>query len=243
MNSKLFPNHRWLVCAPNYYDVRYQINPWMDVSRAPHHTRASDQWTMLHHTLIRLGAWLEYVTQGQGLPDMVFTANGGLLRDGKVVLPRFRPIERQGEEPLFKRWFEENNYKIHEVTSGSFEGEGDALFAGEILFGGHGFRSDACVYDEIGEFLNIKKVVLVELIDPRFYHLDTCFCPISHDKALLNPAAFKPETVKEINKHLEIIAVPEGDAAKFACNAVVLGKSIVMPAGCNETARILEPYG
>lgn len=39
------------------------------------------------------------------------------------------------------------------------------------------------------------------------------------------------------------LQVPEREAAKFACNSVVVGKNVVMPSGNDETTRILTERG
>ena len=132
----MFPNKRWLVCKPQDYDVRYSINPWMNTSVTPELDRARCQWQSLHHHLLRLGAWLEYVPHADGVPDMVFTANAGLVRGDTVVLSSFRHKERQGEEPFYQAWFESNGYQVKRITTGSYEGEGDALFSGDNLYCG-----------------------------------------------------------------------------------------------------------
>lgn len=245
VNSKepLFPNGRWLVCWPEDYDVRYKINPWMDLTKVPEKVLASSQWTYLHHHLLRLGAWLEYVQHENGVPDMVFTANAGLVRGKNVVLSRFRYQERQAEEGYFRKWFESNGYKVHEVSSGCFEGEGDALFAGEYLFGGHGFRTDRDTLEQAAALLNVKSLVPMELKDPRFYHLDTCFCPLNPNLALIFADAFSLEDVKRVEKSIELLRVEESDAVRFVCNAVVLGQDIVLPSGCEGTYRTLSQRG
>lgn len=215
----------------------------MDVSKTPDKLRASQQWMHLHHHLLRLGAWVEYVEHAKGVPDMVFTANAGLVKGKDAVLARFRYKERQGEEPYFRKWFEQHGYTVHELSNVAFEGEGDALFAGEVLFMGHGFRSDLAAADQLGKALHVKQVVPLKLVDPRFYHLDTCFCPLSPKLAMLFPGAFVAEELTQIEQHVEVIPVPEIDAAKFVCNAVVLGQDIVLPAGCPDTYALLEARG
>jgi N-dimethylarginine dimethylaminohydrolase len=239
----LFPNNCWLVCKPVDYDVRYKINPWMDLSRLPEKTLAREQWTALQHTLLRLGAWLEYVHHEDGLPDMVFTANAGLVRGKDVVLSRFRHKERQGEEVFFSEWFERRGFRVLRLASGAFEGEGDALFAGDKLFCGYGFRSDRCAHEEAASLLSVREVVAVELVDPSFYHLDTCFCPLTKDLAIFYPSAFSPAGVRELERSIELIPVPAHDAEKFVCNAVVLGKDVVVAAGCESTYSLLEARG
>lgn len=231
------------MCRPDDYDVRYQINPWMDLKRAPHKGRALQQWITLHHTIIRLGAWVEYVQQGSGLPDMVFTANGGLISGTNAVLPKFRYRERQGEEPLFQSWLSTHGFSCLTLTSGAFEGEGDALFVGSTLIGGYGFRTDRAVYQEIKSLLGIPDVLEMELIDSRFYHLDTCFCPLRPDVAMIYEPAFRPDEVAGLERLTKLIKVPEQDAVKFVCNSVVLGRDIVMPAGCPDTVKLVEQEG
>lgn len=239
----LFPHGRWLVCRPKDYDVRYTINPWMDLSRVPKQELAREQWNNLHHHLLRLGAWVEYVTHEDGNPDMVFTANAGLVRGTDVILSRFRHPERQGEERHFKAWFETHGFTVHELSKGSFEGEGDALFSGNTLFCGWGFRSDREVYDEVGALLKVQDLVVVQLQDPRFYHLDTCFCPLNAQTALVYPGAFTKDGLEVLRKYTELIEVPEADALQFVCNAVVLGRDVVLPAGCPQTYAKLAERG
>lgn len=241
--SPLFPHGRWLVCKPKDYDVRYQINPWMDLSKTPEKALAASQWMNLHHHILRLGGWLEYVDHASGWPDMVFTANAGLVRGKDFVLSKFRYKERAGEEPHFRDWFHGAGFKVFEVSKGAFEGEGDALFAGDTLFCGYGFRSDRAAHEEVAALLNVKKLVAVQLQDPRFYHLDTCFCPLTPKLALVHPGAFNPSDLALLESSIELIRVPPEDAVHFVCNAVVLGTDVVLPAGCSSTYKALESRG
>jgi N-dimethylarginine dimethylaminohydrolase len=215
----------------------------MDLSKVPQKALASAQWTNLHHHLLRLGAWLEYVPHEQGLPDMVFTANAGLVRGRDVVLSSFRHKERQGEARHFRAWFEENGFRVLEITIGSYEGEGDALFAGERLFCGYGFRTDRVAHDQVAKLLSVSDLVAVELVDARFYHLDTCFCPLTPKLAIFFPGAFTPEGTKTLEKAIELIPVPADEAVRFVCNAVVLGRDVVLPAGCPKTYELLKTRG
>lgn len=241
--DELFSEGKWLLCPPNYFDVKYEINPWMNLDKTPLSAVASEQWKVLHHTLIRLGAFVEYVKPSKEQPDLVFTANAGLVKGRDVVISKFRHPQRQGEEAIFRDWFEKRSYNVHELDNGSFEGEGDALFVGETLFCGHGLRSDADSYSEVCRLLNVKDHVLCELIDPRFYHLDICFCPLNESIALYNPWGISEQSVEIMKKKIELIPVPRKDAERFVCNSVVLGKNIVMPAGCIETEKELQKRG
>lgn len=239
----MFPNKQWLVCKPQDYDVRYSINPWMNTSVTPELDRARYQWQCLHHHLLRLGAWLEYVPHADGVPDMVFTANAGLVRGNTVVLSSFRHKERQGEEPFYQAWFESNGYQVKRITTGSYEGEGDALFSGDTLYCGWGFRSEVVAHEEAASILSAQEIVMLELKDPRFYHLDTCFCPLTPELAMVFPGAFSDEAIIALKKRMELIEVPEVDATQFVCNAVVLGEDVILPAGCTTTYSMLQKRG
>jgi N-dimethylarginine dimethylaminohydrolase len=243
LSSSLFPHGRWLVCKPKDYDVRYQINPWMDLTKTPQKEIAASQWMNLHHHILRLGGWLEYVEHADGWPDMVFTANAGLVRGREVVISKFRFKERAGEERYFKEWFLAAGYTVHELSNGAFEGEGDALFAGDTLFCGYGFRSDRSAHEEVASLLGVSKVVAVQLQDPRFYHLDTCFCPLTPKLALVHPGAFNAQDLATLEQSMELIRVPPEDAVHFVCNAVVLGTDVVLPAGCSTTYKALADRG
>jgi len=215
----------------------------MDLAKTPDKFLAATQWMNLHHHILRLGGWLEYVEHAVGWPDMVFTANAGLVRGRDFVLSKFRYKERAGEERYFKEWFKANGFRVFELTTGAFEGEGDALFAGDTLFCGYGFRSDRDAHEEVAALLNVKKLVAVKLQDPRFYHLDTCFCPLTPKLALVHPGAFNAEDLTLLERSIELIRVPPEDAVHFVCNAVVLGTNVVLPAGCPTTYSALGARG
>ncbi|MBX7144012.1 MAG: amidinotransferase [Oligoflexia bacterium] len=241
--QSLFPNGRWLLCEPKYFDVTYEINPWMSLKRTPERTRAQQQWQALHHTLIRLGAWVEYVDPLPKQPDMVFTANAGLVIGKRCILTRFKHAERQGEEAGYRTWFEQQGYEVVVAKSGFFEGEGDALFAGTTLFVGCGFRTDPAVEGELKQLSGAKELVMCELSNSYFYHLDTCFCPLDAERALVYPGAFSSTSLARMAKYIRLIEIPEADARRFACNMVPLGKRVVVPAGCSATYELLAKEG
>jgi len=202
------------------------------------------QWNKLKATIEKCGAKVELVEQGKDLPDMVFTANAGMMWKNKVYISHFKHPERQGERSYYEKWFQSNGFEVFGDTKENFEGAGDALMAGEKLFGAYGFRTDAKVYDKILNLFNVKSpFVLCKLEDPRFYHIDTCFCPISKDKAIWFPKAFSADSRKKMEAELNLIAVPEKEAERFACNSVVIGKSVITPGNCPETGKLLEKEG
>ena len=183
-----------LMCRPDHYGIEYEINPWMHVAVQVDHTLAEAQWQALHSTYADLGLRIELATPVAGLPDMVFTANAAVLWDGRAVLSNFHHPERAGEEPHWRQELERLGLEVHELPrSLSFEGAGDALFVGDRLFCGFGFRTDRASHRPVARILEVE-VVSLELIDSRFYHLDTCFCPLDATTVLVAPDAFSGES-------------------------------------------------
>jgi N-dimethylarginine dimethylaminohydrolase len=233
-----------LLCPPDFYGVEYEINPWMRRDRKPDQALAAAQWRGLRDTLQRLGAEIDLIEPQPALPDMVFTANAGLVAGTKFIRSNFRHKERRGESPHFEKWFAERGYEIVSLAEDQFfEGEGDALFCGDTLFCGYRFRSDIQSHVLIGDLLRCL-VISVELADDRFYHLDTCFCALPDGGAIWYPPAFDEYAQRAIRQHVPLLLdVPEEEALHFACNAVVLGRDIVLPEGCPRLSHALEARG
>jgi lysine-ketoglutarate reductase/saccharopine dehydrogenase-like protein (TIGR00300 family) len=224
---------RFLMCSPHHYDVDYVINPWMEGNiHKSSRDRAVEQWQGLYQ-LIGEHATVDLVKPQQGWPDMVFTANAGLILGKTVVLSRFFHPERQGEEPYFKEWFEEQGFTVHELPKDlPFEGAGDALFdrEGRYLWAGYGFRSELDSHPYLAKWLDIE-VLSLRLIDERFYHLDTCFCPLTDGYLLYYPPAFDAYSNRLIEMRVppeKRIVVQEADAIAFACNAVNIDRIVIM---------------
>jgi N-dimethylarginine dimethylaminohydrolase len=239
---------RFLMCPPDHYDVDYVINPWMEGNiHKSSRDRAVEQWQKLHHVL-KEHAIVDLVQPQVGVPDMVFTANAGLVLGNNVVLSRFYHKERQGEEPFFKQWFEQQGYQVCELPKDlPFEGAGDALFdrEGRWLWAGYGFRSELDSHPLIAKWLDIE-VLSLRLMDERFYHLDTCFCPLSGGYLLYYPPAFDSYSNRLIELRVPAekrIAITEEDAINFACNAVNVDHTIVLNQASDELKQRLAAAG
>ncbi len=239
---------RILMCAPDHYDVDYVINPWMEGNiHKSSRDRAVEQWQKLYHVL-KDRALVDLVPPAKGWPDMVFTANAGLVLGDNVVLSRFFHKERQGEEPYFKEWFEQNGFTVYELPKDlPFEGAGDALFdrEGRWLWAGYGFRSELDSHPYIAGWLDTE-VVSLRLIDERFYHLDTCFCPLTGGYLLYYPPAFDSYSNRVIEMRIppeKRIVVEEPDAVCFACNAVNVNNTIVMNQVSDRLKQQLREVG
>ena len=234
LNLPRFTRPTFLMCPPRFFDVQYVINPWMEGNlHAPSYALALAQWNRLHAAVSELADVLLIEPQ-PALPDMVFTANAGLVREGVVALSRFRCAERRGEEKHFRAWFQVEGFAIDEMPPDiPFEGEGDALFTpgAARLWAGYGWRTDLGSHDLLRALWPGCDVVSLHLTDPRFYHLDTCFCPLANGDVLYYPPAFDAPSLAQIEAFypaVKRIPVQEKDALQFACNAVNIGRHVIL---------------
>lgn len=238
---------RLLVCPPDFFGIEYEINPWMRLNNRVDHDRAVLQWHGLMNVFEKdLGVVLERMTPVTGLPDLVFTANAGVVVGRTAVVSRFRYPERQREEAHFEDWFRGHGYDVANVNNGLFfEGAGDLLGFPECWFGGYRQRSDIRAFPVLSERFQ-REIIPLELVDTRFYHLDTCFCPLSGGELLYFQPAFDPYAQVAIAERIpneRRLSVPANEALRFACNAVCIGKHVVLPAGCPATERLLQERG
>jgi len=235
---------RILMCPPDHYGIEYEINPWMNRSLGAVRELAFRQWQALHDTLVSLGVTVETMTPQPGLPDLVFTANAGLMFHTKFLSSRFRHEVRARESPHFDAWFASHQFQVEHLPEKMYhEGAGDALFCGDTLFAGYRTRSDASAHQWVGKSLGVR-VLPLELVNQRFYHLDTCFCPLAPSEALYFPEAFDAYGRRVLQTHIpKLIAVTEPEAFRFGCNAVVVGKTVVHNSRCPEMAASLMKAG
>jgi N-dimethylarginine dimethylaminohydrolase len=249
---------RILMCRPDHFGVSYSINPWMnpaDWAGAAQALgqRAKREWRDLHRTLKALGASVHLVPPEAGLPDLVFTANAAVVMDRVALLARFRHPERQGEEAHFERAFAKLVAarvidEVRHLPAGlRLEGAGDCVWdrTRGVFWMGHGQRSDAAAREAVEACFGVETVAL-ELVDPRFYHMDTALCPLSGGELLYVPSAFTAAGLAEIEARVEPrlrIALGGDDAALFAANAVCLGDDIVLSRCGDGLRRRLEERG
>src|SRR5437588_7915909 len=235
---------RILMCLPDYYGIEYEINPWMSRSRGSTPARAKEQWTALYELLRNLGVTVELMTPQPGLPDLVFTANAGLVFGTRFFSSHFRHEVRARETPYFDAWFAEHGFTVEHLPEGLyFEGAGDALFCGRVLFAGYRIRSDALGHQYLAQALG-REVLPLELVNPYFYHLDTCFCPLAAGEAIYYPPAFDNYGRKVLENYIpKLLPVQEAEARRFGCNAVVVGKDVILNTGCERLAADLRAWG
>ena len=247
-----------LMTDPKWFDVSYEINPWMrpgvwGADAARHARAARAAFASLVRALKGAGAAVEIIDGARGLPDMVFTANAAVVLDGRALVGRFRPAERRGEEARYLAAFQTLRSRgfldeVAQIPAGAFqEGAGDAIWDASraCFWTGYGQRSDRAAGDVIAEFFG-RQVVPLELASPRFYHLDTCFCPLSGGEVIYYPAAFTPAALVAIRSRIppqQLIEASDAAAAALCVNAVSVANTVVMAKAPAELRKALQDRG
>jgi N-dimethylarginine dimethylaminohydrolase len=222
-------NRRYLMCRPTYFAVDYVINPWMDPSAPVDAERAVAQWDALAETYRALGHTVDLIDPLPGLPDMVFAANGATVIDGKVLAAQFRYPERAAEGPAYLAWFARNGFETHEAKFVN-EGEGDILLTERFVLAGTGFRTEPGAHGQAQELFG-RPVIGLQLVDPRFYHLDTALTVLGGPAGVAYlPEAFSPGSREVLHRLFpEAIRATEQDASVLGLNAVSDGTHVVLP--------------
>lgn len=236
---------KFLMCPPDYYEIAYEINPWMSLRRNINTSLARTQWDLLYKLLTdQIGVQVELINPVKGLPDMVFTASAGMVWNHAFIRSNFRHKQRQPEAAFFESWFQEHHYDVITLPKVLyFEGESDAFVAGDYLFCGYHFRSDIQAHHLVAEIVQ-KTMISMALTDERFYHLDTCFCPISDKTALYYGKGFNESDEHNLRKQIpNSILVRIDEALQFICNSIVVGNKIITPAKCPQTIEMLRFLG
>ena len=243
-----FDRPTYLMCPPEFYDVNYVINPWMAGNlHRPSRDTAFTQWRNLHRNLSRI-ADVRLLHARPDSPDMVFVAHTALVNHGIAALSSFAYTQRQTEEQPLRRWFQDAGFLIWETPrETAFEGEGDALFdaAGDHLWIAHGVRTCKQSHRHVADAWHTQ-VTSLQLVDPRFYHLDTCFAPLAEGYLLYFPGAFDGGSLEKIEAAYSAdkrIVVTESEATQFACSVINIGRNILMGSETADLAARLADYG
>jgi N-dimethylarginine dimethylaminohydrolase len=230
------------MCPPTNFSVSYDINPWMTGNVGIDTPDAMRQWDRLVETLHCAGdVHIETIEARPGVPDLVFTANAALVSGNLAIVSTFRHPERRREQDTYRKFLAGAGFATTFLQQAFFEGAGDALFdrVRPILYAGYGWRSERAATAQIAETLALRTMPLL-LIDERFYHLDTCLCPLGSGHVLAFMDAFSPHAQKLLRRTIEpefLIEVSLEDALSFACNAVEIGDAIILHSA---SARLRE---
>jgi N-dimethylarginine dimethylaminohydrolase len=252
--SPLGWGRHFLLCPPDHFNVVYEINPYMHKQVHPDLDRARSQFDSLVATLQSAGAVVELLDPVPGLPDLVFTANAGIVDGERFITSRFRHPERQGETPIDNDWFASKGFEVVELPGDEpFEGAGDALPFGlsdasedsshTVLVAGYRTRSSVATHSSLSEATGVP-VRSVELVDDRYYHVDLVFCPVDSRHAIVAPQGLDRFGIRVIEQLVaEPIWLEDDESATFSANSVVIGQVIVMPACTPRLGRMLEGLG
>lgn len=232
----------YLMTPPTHFAVDYAINPWMDTTTPVDTDRALAQWEALRRTYLDLGHAVELLDPLPGLPDMVYAANGGTVVNGRAVVARFAYPERTGEAIAYAEWMSRNGYHPNETRHVN-EGQGDFLAVGSTILAGYGFRTDRRAHDEVAAHIGMP-VVSLELVDPRFYHLDTALAVLDDAAVAYYPPAFAPASRATLERLFpDAVEVASADAYVLGLNVVSDGRNVVLPSAATGFAEQLHRAG
>ena len=235
-----------LMCRPDYFTVRYSINPWMHPEIKTDTPLAVRQWERLYEVYKQLGFDVNLIKPVEGLPDMVYAANGGFVLDGIAYGAAFAHAERAPEADHYMSWFKKAGFDVHRPKCIN-EGEGDFLLVGDVILAGTGFRSASNSHKEVANLFG-REVVTLELVNPSFYHLDTAVAVLDDSTASGN-IAFLPSAFNEAGRKIlsqrfpNAVLVNEADAKVLGLNSFSDGKNVVIASRATDFARQLRERG
>ncbi|CAN5232755.1 arginine deiminase-related protein [soil metagenome] len=230
------------MCRPLYFTVSYRINPWMHPEEPTDTSLAVRQWDLLRQTYLDLGVDVQLIEPIEGLPDMVYAANGGTVIDGIAYGASFSYPQRQREAPAYMDWFREAGFEVHEPRNVN-EGEGDFLLVGDLILAGTGFRSAVGSHAEIAEIYD-REVLSLELVNPSFYHLDTALAVLDDSTIAYLPSAFNDQGLAALRSRFpDAILATEEDAAVLGLNSFSDGYNVVLASRATDLQRQLTERG
>ena len=231
-----------LMCRPSFFTVVYRINPWMDPELPTDTALAVRQWETLYQTYVDLGFDVQLVDPIDGLPDMVYAANGGFVIDNIAYGAKFTHPQRQPEGPAYMDWFGANGFDVREPAEIN-EGEGDFLLVKGVILAGTGFRSASNSHEEVAAIYG-REVVTLTLVNPNFYHLDTAMAVLDDQNIAYLPSAFDEASLAKLREMFpDALIVTEEDAAVLGLNSFSDGYNVVIAARAKDFERQLRERG
>ncbi|HEX8511362.1 MAG TPA: arginine deiminase-related protein [Propionibacteriaceae bacterium] len=251
--ERLARRRHFLMCPPTYFDVAYAINPWMDPSVPVDRALAAAQWTALVDTYRAHGHRVDLLEPVPGLPDMVYAANGATVVDGRVLRARFAHRQRRAEAAHHESWHLAHHLAHNDVAGSTGvragraanEAEGDFAVLSSRVLAGYGFRTTRAAHRELAG-LTGRPVLGLELVNPRFYHLDVALTVLDDeaDHIAYYPAAFSRSSQRLLAQLFPDALIADAtDAAVLGLNCVSDGRHVFVPAGADHLTRLLDGSG
>ena len=233
-----------LLCPPSFYDIRYEINPWMNTDNPIDKAKAHEQYETLKYAYDALNVTYHELSPNNHFPDQIFTTDTGHIEKNMFIKAQFKYKERRGEVTVVEEFLKTHGtYQTIELPEGIYFEGGDLIKFEDIYFFGWGKRSSKEALPFLKKHLDAE-IVGIELIDDWYYHLDTCLAPINKKVALAHIGAFPKTSADEIKKHFgQIIQTTEEDNKQFACNMVTIdGKAILTQGISDDLKDQLRPH-
>jgi N-dimethylarginine dimethylaminohydrolase len=239
----------YLMCPPTYFDVAYSINPWMDQSGHVDRVLATRQWSGLVDAYRATGHRVDLLEPRPDLPDMVFAANGATVVDGHTLPARFANPQREAESAVHAEWHRRNGVLYGggnvQQPSAVNEAEGDFAVLSRTVLAGHGFRTTLQAHRELAT-LTGREVISLELVDPRWYHLDLALAVLDdeRDHIAYYPEAFSRSSCQLLGELFpDALIANDHDAHTFGLNAVSDGLHVFIPSGARHLREELAAGG
>ncbi|MCB9044658.1 MAG: amidinotransferase [Chitinophagales bacterium] len=253
---------RVLMCSPDHFDIVDVKNVHMQGNiGVTDKEQMWEQWNSLKQAYDNLHSKgileeVSVIPGAEGCEDMVFCANQTFpwrMHDGTevVVMSRMRHESRRREVPYFEAFFKAKGFTPLQFKNVEmFEGMGDVIPHPHkrLLYGGYGHRTTSEAYEELSQMLQAP-VVALELINPKFYHLDTCFVPLSVNSVMLCKEAFTTDGLEMVQQLFEkVYYIPEQEAEDyFSLNAHAFEsngeKTAILQKGSTVTVKALKAEG
>jgi len=206
-------------------------------------SQAQQQWLKLTSLYSQLGIKVTTIKPKPDLPDMIFTADQGLIENSSVILANFRFKQRQPETKIYQQWFKKQRFKILTLPKNLYFEGGDVLKIGKKIITGYGFRTSYQTPQAISKLLKTP-VTSLRLINPYFYHLDTCLLALSPREAFYYPNAFDQASQKKLAQLFpKLIPFTKKEAFSLAANSISTDHQVIIPNSATTLAKKLGQLG
>lgn len=223
-------NKNLFLCPPNYLEFEYIINPWMTEDTNFSLDNAVKEWSELYNLYISLYPDHTFrVEPKSGLTELCFLGDSIFSYKGHTVFSRLATSERYDETEYVIQVFRDLGFEGHRVPEGVYyEGSGETVVWNDIILVGYGQRSNDKIVNHLENELE-SRVIGLNLIDPKYYHLDTALFPVSNELIALYEPAFDKESIRVLeNLDCELLKLDQQSALDFALNSIALNNNILV---------------